>query len=62
MFDVMRPAVTAAFELIRNVDELLARGGIANAQAAVRANDHRRSLVAAARSARTEDLRLPTSA
>ena len=62
MFDPVRSALALVFEWVRDVDESFARGGIANAASAVRANEHRNRLVVAARSPVTEDLRLPTGA
>lgn len=62
MFDPIGSALAVVLELIRDVDESFARGGISNAEAAVRANEHRRRLVAAARSPLTDELQLSTSA
>ena len=62
MVGMVRSALAAVIELVREVDERFARTGIENAGAAVRANDHRSALAAAAKTAVEEDTTLLTSA
>ena len=62
MLDAVRSALDLVFDWVRDLDESFARGGIANAASAVRINEHRARLVAAALSPATDDLELPTGA